>query len=99
MTPLWAIVSVSIAAILAAAGVAIVGAEGATTTIAALFAFASPVIAAMMIILREVQVVSHHTNSLKDELVAEVRAASLAQGKAEGIDSERENPMSPTGGI
>ena len=47
----------------------------------------------MAIILREVQQVAVHSNSMKDELVEAVRKASLAQGTAEGIASERENPM------
>lgn len=39
---------------------------------------------------RKIEKVAEATNGMKDELVAEVRRASLAKGRAEGVAAEHE---------
>lgn len=44
---------------------------------------------------RAIEVIHHATNSLKDELVKEVRKAAKAEGIAAGVVQERANPQMP----
>lgn len=41
---------------------------------------------------RKIEVVRKQSNSMKDELVNEVRSASFAQGVKQGVKSEKDNP-------